>query len=58
MSKTPISGDDPRAKIRFFVDSKRADARIVQTVVAVIRDRFSRKTPPPEEEGSEEQSTL
>ncbi|MDP3984195.1 MAG: hypothetical protein Q8Q52_04215 [Acidimicrobiia bacterium] len=53
-----MSGDDPRAKIRFFVDSKRADAHIVQAVVAVIRDRFSKKPPPPEDEESKGQSSL
>jgi hypothetical protein len=57
-------GDDPRAKIRFFVDAKRADARIVQAVVAVVRDRFSKKKSVPPEDGAnrdeadEEESTL
>jgi len=49
-----VSREDPRAKIRFSVDSKRADARIVQAVVAAVRDRLSTKPPPPEEEESDE----
>jgi hypothetical protein len=57
-------GEDPRAKIRFFIDSKRSDARIAQAIVAVIRDRFSKKqSDPPEDaaspdEADEEESTL